>query len=71
MNVKQRLVCPKCGKGFIVNPTPEGECVHFLGEPYSRVMHGVRIPHCESCKKIYSISVDEESLEFTITDYPR
>ncbi len=63
MNVKQRIVCPVCGKGFIVNPNPPDEYHHIIGvfNPISTQ------PHCDNCNVNYNISINTQTLEISIS----
>lgn len=68
MRVKHRLVCPKCGEGFIVNPKPHEECITFIGDPIPLIRYGSAIPHCTKCGEHYKIQIDTETLEIEIND---
>lgn len=72
MLIKQRLSCPKCGEGFIVNPKPPVDKVNVIGidEPLERP-RWIRIPHCDKCRHTFSVSFDFEKLEIEIVDHWR
>ncbi|NFO35124.1 hypothetical protein FDB37_16270 [Clostridium botulinum] len=67
MDVKQRIVCPACGEGFIVNPKPPEEYYHMVWD-----INPIRLPistqpHCDNCNVNYNISINTQTLEISIS----
>ena len=68
MRVKHRLVCPKCGKGFIVNPKPREINITVIGEPTVYTNRETPVPRCSKCAEMFYISINTETLEIEIND---
>lgn len=59
MKIKQRIVCPCCGKGFIER---DEDVIGF--ETFPR-MHNPDYPRCRKCGRRFTVSFN--TLDFTIT----
>nr|WP_312292574.1 hypothetical protein [Clostridium chromiireducens] len=68
MESVQRIMCPKCCEGFVVNKDFR-EDLGYLGERI--VMPMTEIPYCNKCLTKFSVEVDTKNLIIRIREYYR